>query len=165
MANANSVAVSKTLQKLLTPGGLPDNLAAVGELQGVTLAPVTAKQVYAQNAAQALIERSLEVRYPTVLVYCEKIVNDLREKFRTFSGRALLAVEVRVSQDRIEGIEQLLTNYVDAITRVLDQNRGDWGGGTFYTGGYEVSFDQVEPGGKHFLQSARVRFQVLVSVE
>ena len=149
MANANAVAVSKTLLKLLTPGGLPENLAAVGELQGVTLAPVTAKQVFAQNVAQSLVERSLEVKYPTVLVYCEKIVNDLREKFRTFSGRALLAIEVRVSKDRIEGIEQLLSNYVDGVTRVLDQNRGDWGGGTFYAGGYEVTFDKVEAGGKH----------------
>ena len=165
MANANAVAVSKTLQKLLTPAGLPENLAAVSELQGVMLAPVTAKQVFAQNVAQKLVERSVEVKYPTVLVYCEKIVNDLREKFRTFSGRVLVAIEVRVSQDRIEGIEQVLSNYVDAVTRVLDQNRGDWGGGTFYTGGYEVTFDKVESGGKHFLQSARVRFQVLVSVE
>ena len=165
MANANAVAVSKALQKLLTPAGLPENLAAVGELQGVRLAPVTAQQVFAQNVAQKLVERSIEVKYPTVLVYCEKIVNDLREKFRTFSGRALLAIDIRVSQDRIEGVEQLLSHYVDAVTRVLDQNRGDWGGGTFYTGGYEVTFEEVESGGKFFLQSARVRFQVLVSVE
>jgi hypothetical protein len=39
-----------------------------------------------------------------VNVYCEKIVNDLKEKFQTFSGRVQMAIELRQSQDRLEGI-------------------------------------------------------------
>ena len=45
-----------------------------------------------------------------------------------------MAIEVRVSQDRLEGIEEQLQMYVDAVTQVLDQNRGDWGEGMFYAG-------------------------------
>ena len=163
MANVGTIATSRFLRLLETPAGLSENLAAVTELQGITLPPIGAKQILTQNVAQTLVERSLEVKYPTLLLYCEKISNDLREKFRTFSGRARLALEVRVSQDRIEGLEKLLEIYVDTATRVLDQNRGDWGDGMFYTGGYAAAFGPVKHGGKNLIQIAKISFEVDVS--
>src|SRR5216117_2079211 len=116
MANVGTMATQRFQQLLLTPAGLSENLAAVAELQGLTLPPINVKQVLTQNVGQKLVERSLEVKYPTLLLYCEKITNDLREKFRTFSGKAHLALEVRVSQDRLEGLEKLLEIYVDTAT-------------------------------------------------
>ena len=107
----------------------------------------------------------MEVKYPTLLLYCEKITNDLREKFRTFSGKAHLVVEVRMSQDRIEGLGKLLEIYVDTVTRILDQNRGDWGNGMFYTGGYEAAFGEIQHGGRNFIQTAKIRFEVAVSID
>ncbi len=92
-------------------------------------------------------------------MYCEKISNDLREKFRTFSGKAHMAIEVRVSQDRIEGLENLLQSHVDAVTRILDQNRGDWGNGMFYTGGYEAVFGEMAHGGRNFIQTGKITFR------
>ena len=71
--------------------------------------------------------------------------------------------EVRVSQGRLEGIEQQLRLYVDAVTQVLDANRGDWGQGMFFTGGYEVKFDPVQYGGRNILQVAKVIFEVDLS--
>jgi hypothetical protein len=65
-----------------------------------------------------------------------------------------------VSQDRLEGLEYQLRLYVDAVTQVLDANRGTWGQGAFYTGGYEVIFDAVQHGGQNFLQIAKVSFEV-----
>src|SRR4051812_36684486 len=121
MANVGTIATSRLLQFLQTPAGLDENLAAVAELRGLTLPPIGVKQVLKQNVAQKLLEKSLETRYPTLLIYCEKISNDLREKFRTFSGKARLVVEVRVSQDRLEGLETQLEIYVDTVTRILDQ--------------------------------------------
>jgi hypothetical protein len=117
----------------------------------------------AQNVSLELIERSTDAGFPALQVYCDRVINDLREKFRTFSGRAEMAVEVRASQDRLEGLEQMLQFYVDAVTRVLDQNRGDWGEGMFYTGGYELAFGPVKRGGKHFVQVAKIKFDVGVS--
>jgi hypothetical protein len=165
MANVGTIATSRLLEILLTPAGLTENLATVAELQGLKLAPIGVKQVLTQNAAQALVERSLDVKYPTILLYCEKITNDLREKFRTFSGRAQMTLEVRVSQDRVEGIEKLLEIYVDTVTRVLDQNRGDWGKGMFYTGGYEAVFGEMAHGGKNFIQTAKIKFEVVISTD
>jgi hypothetical protein len=137
----------------------------VTEVEGITLPEIGAKQILTQNVAQVLAERSLEVKYPTLLLYCEKITNDLREKFRTFSGKARMAAEVRVSQDRIEGLEKLLQIYVDTLTRVLDQNRGDWGSGMFYTGGYEAVFGEMSHGGRNFIQTAKITFEVAVSID
>jgi hypothetical protein len=165
MANVGTIATSKLLALLTTPSGLSENLAAVAEIAGTTAPPISADQILTQNVAQKLVERSLDVRYPTLLLYCEKIHNDLREKFRTFSGRARLVVEVRVSQDRLKGLETLLEIYVDTVTRVLDQNRGDWGNGIFYTGGYDAVFGEMANGGKNFIQTAKIMFEVVASID
>ena len=165
MANVGTNATVRLLELLLTPAGLSENLAAVTELQGIILPEIGEKQIFTQNVAQELVERSVEVKYPTLLLFPEKITNDLREKFRTFSGKAHMAVEIRVSQDRIEGLEKLLEIYVDTITRILDQNRGNWGNGMFYTGGYEAVFGEMKHGGRNFIQSGKIRFEVAVSLD
>ena len=165
MASVGRRAAVKAQQLLSTAGGISENLAAMQEVEGIDLPEIGTKQIVMANVTPDLIERTLIVKYPTVHVYCEKFVNLLREKFRTFSGTVHLAVEVRVSQDRLEELERALQIYVDVITRVLDQNRGDWGNGMFYTGGYEAVFDTVKHGGRNFIQSGRVRFQVEVSLD
>ncbi len=139
-------------------------IAQVAEESGVELASVPPAQLVNQNVAFELSERSQAVKYPVVHVYTDRVRNELREKFRTFSGKARTVAEVRVSQDRIEGIEERLRLYVEAVTRVLDQNRGCWGEGAFFGGQYEVVIDSVRHGGRNFLQVARVVFEVDLSV-
>lgn len=156
-------AAGKVVERLAAPAGLNAQLAELGASQEEPPAGIDAGQMTAQNVAMELAERSRQVRYPAVHIYCEKLVNALREKFRTFSGRAEMTVEVRVSQDRLEGMEETLQTYVDAVTRVLDRNRGDWGDGMFYGGGYEAAFGPVKHGGKNFVQVGKVTFQVEVS--
>src|SRR5258707_14895862 len=107
MANAGTLATTRLLHFLETPAGLSENLAAVAQLQGLKLAPIEARQIFTQSVAQKLVERSVDMKYPTLLLDCEKITNDLREKFRTFSGKPYMAVEVRGSQDRTEGVANL----------------------------------------------------------
>jgi hypothetical protein len=165
MANAGNLATNRMLHFLETPAGLGENLAAVAQLQGLTLAPFEAEQIFTQNVAQKLVVRATDIKYPSLLLYCDKLTNDLREKFRTFSGKAHLAIEVRMSQDRIEGVTTLLLAYVDTVTRILDQNRGDWGSGMFYSGGYNVVFGQMENGGRNFIQTAKIAFEVSVSID
>jgi hypothetical protein len=140
--------------------------AAIGELaesSGVVLALITPEQIISQNVTFDLAERSQTLRYPMALVYVDRVRNLLTEKFRRFSGKVRTVVEVRVSQDRIERVEEHLRLYVDAVTQVLDANRGDWGEGAFYAGGYEVVFEAVKHGGRNFLQVAKVSFEVDLS--
>jgi hypothetical protein len=129
----------------------------------VEIAGIAAESVIAQNAPVALMEKSSAVKYPVVLVYSDRVQNLLIEEFRNFSGKVRTVAEVRASQDRIEGLEESVRLYVDAVTQVLDANRGDWGQGMFFTGGYEVKFDPVQHGGRNVLQVAKVIFEVDLS--
>lgn len=165
MARVGTRAAARARELLVSPSGIPENLAAMMQMEEISLPDIAAKQVSAANVAIDIVERGSAVKYPTVHVYCEKYANTLREKFRTFSGRARMAVEVRVSQDRLEEMERALQVYVDAVTRVLDQNRGDWGGGMFYTGGYEAEFGPLKHGGKNYVQVGKITFDLEVSLD
>jgi len=122
-----------------------------------------ASHVRSENVAGDLAERSGPMHYPAVHVYCEKIVNDLTEKFRAFSGSIHMAIELRYSQDRLEGLQEALEEGADAAAGILQESRGDWGDGMFYTGAYQVGFGAVKRGGKNFMQAAKVTFEIGVS--
>jgi hypothetical protein len=163
MAWVGSTVTTQVLGLLSMPQGLNACVATLAQALNTTATPLAGSQLLAQNVPIDLSERSTDVTYPAVSVYCDKIVNQLKEKFRVFSGIAVMTIEVRVSQDRLEGIEAQSQMYLDAVTQVLDQNRGDWGEGMFYAGGYEAAFGQVKHGGRNFIQVAKVTFDVGVS--
>jgi len=163
MAWVGSTVTTQVLGLLSMPQGLNACVATLAQALNTTATPLAGSQLLAQNVPIDLSERSTDVTYPAVSVYCDKIVNQLKEKFRVFSGIAVMTIEVRVSQDRLEGIEAQSQMYLDAATQVLDQNRGDWGEGMFYAGGYEAAFGPVKHGGRNFIQVAKVTFDVGVS--
>jgi hypothetical protein len=146
-----------------TNAGVSNSVATLAADSGIPLAPIPSAYIVAQNMAIDIFEKSSVVKYPLVQVYSDRVRNVLTEKFRTFSGKIRTVAEIRVSQDRIEGLEDQLRLYADAVTQVLDSNRGSWGQGAFYTGGYEITFDPVKQGGKNFLQVAKVTFEVDMS--
>lgn len=164
MAQIGTKTVQKAAGLLRAPTGLQAGLAAIAQANGVILPVLELTQIIAQNVPADVIEKSAGTKYPAFHIYCEKLQNTLREKFRQFSGTATLCVDVRVTHDRLEGLDQKLQLYVDALTEVLDANRGDWNSGLFYSGGYTVIFQAVKHGGKNFLQTAKVSFDVQVSV-
>lgn len=164
MAQAASIAAGKVVGMLKAPdAGLAAVVVELALNAGVELAAIPPENVIPQNAPMALMEKSSAVKYPVVLVYSDRVQNLLTEKFRKFSGKVRTVAEVRASQDRIEGLEERVRLYVDAVTQVLDANRGDWGQGMFFTGGYEVKFDPVQSGGRNVLQTAKVIFEVDLS--
>ena len=165
MAQTASVVAQVFTGFLAAPDtGVSNSIAMLAADSGIPLAPIPPAYIVAQNMAIDIFERSSVVKYPLVQVYSDRVRNTLTEKFRTFSGKVRTVAEIRVSQDRIEGLEVQLRLYVDAVTQVLDSNRGSWGQGAFYTGGYEITFDPVKQGGKNFLQVAKVTFEVDLSV-
>jgi hypothetical protein len=158
-----SAITGKVVNRITGPAGLNVGLAALMQNGADTAQLVDAAQVRAQNVAADMAERSGTVKYPSVNVYCEGLVNDLREKFRSFSGRAQIAIEMRHSQDRLDGLEQRLELYVDGAMWMLNESRGDWGEGMFFGGKYQVSFSPVKQGGKNFMQTAKITFEIGVS--
>ena len=116
------------------------------------------------SASPEIMEQSLVIAYPVFALYCDKLSNTLKEKFRTFSGTAQLSVDVRYSQDQIGGIQTTLESYVSATCQIFDESRGDWSNGLFYRGGYDVSFAPVKKGGKGFLQAAKIILSIDASI-
>jgi hypothetical protein len=164
MATTGSLATRKVVGLLnAQEAGLKQAVALLAEQNDVPPPALPPAQVISQNVAFELSERSQIVKYPVVHVYADRIRNELKEKFRKFSGKVRTVAEVRVSHDRIEGIEDRLRLYVDGVTRVLDENRGDWGEGAFFGGQYEVVIEPVKHGGRNFLQVAKVIFEVDLS--
>jgi hypothetical protein len=156
MAQVGSQLSARVVALLSAPDiGLNTVVAQLSEAAGILMPAFAREQLKAQKSAGA--------SYPAVHIYCERVSNTLREKFRAFSGTARMVMEARVSQDRLEGLEQKSQLMADAMTNVLDTSRGDWGMGAFYTGGYEVTFGPVRHGGRNYLQITKVVFDVDVS--
>ena len=164
MASIANSATAKIVQWLAAPSGLNATISNMALETSTSLPPVATQQFFANNVASEIAEKSEQVRYTAVYVYCDKIANTLTEKFRSFSGRLQMAIEVRVSQDRIDGLEQLSQLYSESVTQTLNQIRGDWGDGLFYAGTYDVSFGPVKHGGKNFIKIVKITFPVEASV-
>lgn len=154
------LATKKVAQLIVGTGGTPSGAQFVLGTEGATCDA----QVRMQNVVADLAEHSDAIRYPVLLVYCEKIVNSLHEKFRTFSGTVQVAIEIRHSGDRLEGLGERLEAIADAVTGSLTASRGDWGDGMFYSGGYQVTFAAVKRGGRNFIQAAKVTFEIGASI-
>jgi hypothetical protein len=164
MAQVGSQLSARVVALLSAPDiGLNTVVAQLSEAAGILMPAFAREQLKAQNIAAEIAEKSAGASYPAVHIYCERVSNTLREKFRAFSGTARMVMEARVSQDRLEGLEQKSQLMADAMTNVLDASRGDWGMGAFYTGGYDVTFGPVRHGGRNYLQITKVVFDVDVS--
>jgi hypothetical protein len=120
-------------------------------------------QMLGGNLGGESAEQPRSLQYPALLVYCDKVINSQREKFRKFSGKARLNVEIKVSDNRPDGLGLSLETCVDAVTEVLHRSQGDWGQGMSYSGAYEVQFEPVKRGGKNFVQTGKVVLEVDVS--
>src|SRR6202167_6128718 len=159
-----SGALTSIVVSMLTSAtdGVNVRIAAM-EAADSSLDAIGIRTIVALNASAEISEKTGYVQYPMLLVYCDKLSNTLKEKFRQFSGKAHVVVEARHSQDVLSGIESSEEVYVDAVCALLDDSRGDWGSGLFYSGGYDVSYETVMRGGRNFLQRAKVGFDVEVS--
>src|SRR5438045_3587256 len=110
-----SAVAAKVIGRINGPAGLNAMLSALTQGGLTPAGPLHPPQVRLQNVAADLAERGSAVKYPVVNVYCEQILNQMTEKFRTFSGTVQMAIEVRHSQDRIEELEANLDLYTDAM--------------------------------------------------
>ena len=165
MVSLANRATLRLLQLLAAPSGLNTNIAALAQTENVTLATIPTTLLYTENVSSDIVEKSIGSKHAAVYVYCEAVANTLKEKFRIFSGTIEMAIEVRVSQDRLEGIDRITQLYTDAVTQTLNHNRGDWGQGLFYSGTFKIFFGAVKHGGSNFLKTAKVSLEVDASVD
>ncbi len=117
------------------------------------------------KAPPEFVEQAWGGRYPSVTVFCERVRSRPTERLRRFSGEVQAGIEVRVSQDRLEGITEKLHYYCDAVRDVLERRSGCIGPGLYLSGEATVQIDPVRKGGIHFLQSGRATCTVIVNRE
>jgi hypothetical protein len=148
---------------LAGPEGIARSLQEAGLIGDDAFQPPPDDRIIAAHLAPEEHEKSARIRYPIFLVYCDRIQNLHREKFRRFSGTLRLVIEVRVSSDRSDRLQDALYAQTEAVLDVLERNRGCLGQGVFWSGNYEVDFPTLRRGGAQFLQSARVLLELEVS--
>lgn len=143
-------------------GGLADSLEHLRGAYGVEDRgrPVRTAVL---RAAPEFAEQAWGGCYPAVIVYCEKVRSRPTERLRRFSGEVQAGIEVRVSQDRLEGITEQVHYYCDAVRDVVERRGGCIGPGLYLSGEMTVQIDPVKKGGNHFLQAGRVACTVIVN--
>ena len=153
-----------TAASLLTAGNaLSSQIAAVEEQFGYALPAIPSSQIILSSADADIADRRQQINYPRIAVYSDRVVNSLREKFRTLSGTVSVTIAVSASADLVDQVEQWIHFYIEAITNILRQNIGDWGNGMFFPGTYDVQLQPPKPGGSGFVQTASVTCIVSVS--
>src|SRR5271169_6408940 len=83
-ATIGSAVAAKVMGRITGPAGVNPTLAALTQAEQALAGPLNVAQVRQQNVAADLAERGSTVKYPAVNVYCEQIVKQMTEKFRTF---------------------------------------------------------------------------------
>lgn len=120
MTSLSNIATSKLVGLLSAPTGVNTSLAALAQSENVQLPPIAAKYFFTENVSSDIAEKSVEPKYTAIYVYCGKIVNNLKEKFRSFSGVIQMEIDVRVSQDRLDGIDRISQLYTDAVIQTMN---------------------------------------------
>jgi hypothetical protein len=153
MSTPTAQVLGIAVQMLNATGGLTASLTNYSALAPLTAAPVAV----VSQVPQELQEKQQKVVYPLCRIYCDQIQNDGKIKFREFSGTYRVVVEITHSQDRLDGLTDMLQSTTDAVSDVFDRNAGNLGNGMVLKPGYQTEFDDVKAGGLHYLQNARVK--------
>lgn len=124
MANIALISSAFVEGMLRSETGLAQSVASLVAGTNVPIPDLTTLSIATRNVAAELAEKTAGTKYPAFHIYCDRISNSLREKFRKFSGGADMVIEIRVSHDHLEEVERQLHLYIDSVTDVLDRNRG-----------------------------------------
>ena len=153
------------LKGLLTnKSGVHAQLQARLAAENRTIIDVPEAKVAVGHYTLDAADRAIGGKYPQMYVYCERMENSLVQKFQRFSGTLDLIIELRHSSDRLETLEEESQYYLEALLSVLENSRGEWGDGYYFGGKYEVRFEPAKPGGRHFVQTLKVKVSVQVHI-
>jgi hypothetical protein len=160
-----SLLAAQTLAAKLTSGdALAELVSSMASDASVTLPPIAPEQILLSSAPVGLADNNAEFTYPRVCIYSTGLKNTGIEKFRTVSGEASVAAEIWASGDLISDVDNWIHFYVEAVTAILRSTTGDWGNGLSFWGVYEIQFQPPKIGGLGFVQSAKVTFDLAVSL-
>jgi hypothetical protein len=124
---------------------------------------IPASQVYLSSTPVTMADMQEQLGYPRISVFCSRLVNQHREKFRSLSGTLAITAEIAATADLIDLVENWMHYYVEAVSNILRKSAGDLGDGIFFSGTYQVDVHVAQSGGSGFLQLAQVTCELGVS--
>lgn len=155
--------LDRVVEILEGDGGLAESLEQLRARYGLDQERAWPASVKVLRAAPELVDKAWGSRYPAVSVHCDRVLSRPTEKLRRFSGEVRIGIDVRVSQDRLEGITDRLHYCSDAVRDVIERKSGCLGPGLYLSSETDIRFDGVEKGGSHFLQTGRMICTVIVN--
>ncbi len=160
-----SLLAAQTLAAKLTTGeALTELLASLANDVSILVPPIASNQILTSSVPMGLGDNNAQFTYPRVCIYSSGVKNTQVEKFRAFSGETSITAEIWASGDLITDVDTWIHFYVEAVTTILRNTAGDWGNGISFWGAYEVQFQAPKIGGLGFVQSAKVTFDLAVSI-
>jgi len=160
-----TILAAQTLVTLLTSNAAIENeVTGLAAASGISVPAIPSNQVYLSSAPAAMADLQQQLGYPRITVYSAKVSNTQIEKFRTLSGTVSVTAEITGTADLVSDVDTYIHFYIEAVTNILRENRGDWGNGLFYSGAYDVTVQPPTTGGSGFLQLAKVNLDVGVSL-
>jgi hypothetical protein len=152
--------LEKLREFLLASDGVNTALNDIGARDMVHLSSLGDERILLENVPAKLADENRPSVYPSVYLYCDRMDNALLEKFRRFSGPIFVVADVRVSGERFTGLESELGRYVEAVASVLGDHHGQWTENLAYSGAYQVEFEEIELGGRNFVQRALIEVEL-----
>jgi hypothetical protein len=160
-----TLIAAQKLANLLTSGGaLQNQINTIAALANINLPAIDSTQVVISSVSPDLADKDVQLSYPRVCLYSNVVKNAQTEKFRSFSGAVGVVAEVWASANLITQTDEWIHYYVEAITTILRASVGDWGSGMFFSGRYDVKFQQPKAGGLGFVESAAITCSIEASL-
>jgi hypothetical protein len=157
------VAAQKVANLLIQGNALQTQVNTIAALANQNIPTIDASRIVISSVSPDLGDKDVQLPYPRVCLYSNVVKNAQTEKFRSFSGAVGVVAETWASANLVTQTDLWIHYYVEAITGVLRDNIGDWGDGMFFSGRYDVKFQQPMPGGLGFVESAAIACSIEVS--
>lgn len=157
------LAAQKLFNILTTAKALEQQVNALALEANVEIPTIPSNQVVLSSVAPDMGDNNVQLTYPRVCLYSIGLKNTQLEKFRSLSGTVAVVAEIWASGNMVTLSDQWIHFYVEAVTQLLRQDIGDWGDGMFFSGMYDIQFQQPKAGGFGFVQSAKVTCNLNVS--
>lgn len=157
------IATQKVANLLTQGNALQTQIATIAGMADEIVPTIGPGQVVISSVSPDLGDKDVQLAYPRVCLYSNIVKNAQTEKFRSFSGAVGVVAEAWASANLVTQTDLWIHYYVEAITSILRNNIGDWGDNMFYSGRYDVKFQQPKAGGLGFVESAAITCSIEVS--
>ena len=157
------LAAQKVLELLTGANALGQQISTLALEANVSVPTIAPGDVVLSSVSPDIGDKNLQLTYPRVCLYSSGLKNTQVEKFRSLSGMVAVVVEIWASGNMVTQSDQWIHFYVEAVTDILRSDIGDWGDGIFFSGAYDIQFQQPKAGGFGFVQSAKVTCNLNVS--